>query len=41
MFVPVDGGDLAVEIHDGDTPPALAIHGVSGSRKLWNWVASP
>ncbi|SFR22501.1 Pimeloyl-ACP methyl ester carboxylesterase [Lentzea waywayandensis] len=40
MFVPVAGGDLAVEIHDGDTPPALAIHGVSGSRKLWNWVAA-
>ncbi|WP_394613478.1 alpha/beta fold hydrolase [Lentzea sp. JNUCC 0626] len=40
MRVPVDGGDLAVEIHDGDTPPVLAIHGVSGSRKLWNWVAA-
>ncbi|MET9227332.1 alpha/beta hydrolase [Lentzea sp. NPDC003310] len=40
MFVPVEGGDLAVEIHDGDTPPVLAIHGVSGSRKLWNWVAA-
>jgi pimeloyl-ACP methyl ester carboxylesterase len=40
MFVPVDGGDLAVEIHDGDTPPVLAVHGVSGSRKLWNWVAA-
>ncbi|MEV6237983.1 alpha/beta hydrolase [Lentzea sp. NPDC051838] len=40
MLVPVDGGDLAVEVHDGDTPPVLAIHGVSGSRKLWNWVAA-
>ena len=40
MLVPVEGGDLAVEIHDGDTAPVLAIHGVSGSRKLWNWVAA-
>ncbi|MCR3749484.1 alpha/beta fold hydrolase [Lentzea californiensis] len=40
MRVPVEGGDLAVEIHDGDTPPVLAIHGVSGSRKLWNWLAA-
>ncbi|MFD4639656.1 alpha/beta fold hydrolase [Lentzea sp. NPDC058436] len=40
MFVPVDGGDLAVETHDGDTAPVLAIHGVSGSRELWNWVAA-
>ncbi|MFK0244148.1 alpha/beta fold hydrolase [Amycolatopsis azurea] len=40
MFVPVEGGDLAVETHDGDTAPVLAIHGVSGTRKLWNWVAA-
>ncbi|MFD9698468.1 alpha/beta fold hydrolase [Lentzea sp. NPDC059081] len=40
MRVPVDGGDLAVEVHEGDTAPVLAIHGVSGSRKLWNWVAA-
>lgn len=40
MLVPVDGGQLAVETHDGDTPPVLAIHGVSGSRKLRNWVAA-
>ncbi|GHH47381.1 alpha/beta fold hydrolase [Lentzea cavernae] len=40
MLVPVDGGNLTVEIHDGDTAPVLAIHGVSGSRKLWNWVAA-
>ncbi|MGW6930557.1 alpha/beta fold hydrolase [Lentzea sp. NPDC054927] len=40
MLVPVDGGQLAVETHDGDTAPVLAIHGVSGSRKLWNWVAA-
>jgi pimeloyl-ACP methyl ester carboxylesterase len=38
MLVPVDGGQLAVETHDGDSPPVLAIHGVGGSRKLWNWV---
>lgn len=38
MFVPVDGGQLAVETSDGDTAPVLAIHGVSGSRKLWSWV---
>ncbi|GGN16461.1 hypothetical protein GCM10011609_66620 [Lentzea pudingi] len=40
MLVPVAGGDLFVEVHDGDTAPVLAIHGVSGSRKLWNWVAA-
>ncbi|USX48902.1 alpha/beta fold hydrolase [Lentzea sp. HUAS12] len=40
MLVPVEGGDLAVETHDGDTVPVLAIHGVSGSRKLWNRVAA-
>ncbi|HUQ56689.1 alpha/beta hydrolase [Lentzea sp.] len=40
MRVPVDGGDLAVEVHEGGTAPVLAIHGVSGSRKLWNWVAA-
>ncbi|GLY48777.1 alpha/beta hydrolase [Lentzea sp. NBRC 102530] len=40
MRVAVDGGDLAVEIHDGDTTPVLAVHGVSGSRKLWNRVAA-
>ncbi|MFD4674520.1 alpha/beta fold hydrolase [Lentzea sp. NPDC058450] len=40
MRVPAEGGDLAVEIHDGDTAPVLAIHGVSGSRELWNWVAA-
>lgn len=40
MLVPVEGGDLFVEVHDGDTAPVLAIHGVSGSRRLWNWVAA-
>lgn len=40
MFVPVDGGDLAVELHDGNTAPVLAVHGVSGSRKLWDRVAA-
>ncbi|HEX7307523.1 alpha/beta hydrolase [Lentzea sp.] len=40
MRVAVEGGDLAVEVHDGGTAPVLAIHGVSGSRKLWNWVAT-
>ncbi len=40
MLVPVDGGDLAVEVLEGGTAPVLAIHGVSGSRKLWNRVAA-
>lgn len=38
--VPVDGGELTVETHDGDTAPVLAIHGLTSNRKLWNWVAA-
>ncbi|MFD5829645.1 alpha/beta fold hydrolase [Lentzea sp. NPDC060358] len=40
MRVPVEGGDLAVEVHEGATAPVLAIHGISSSRKLWNRVAA-
>jgi pimeloyl-ACP methyl ester carboxylesterase len=36
--VAVPGGDLAVEVHGGDTEPVLAVHGVSSNRRLWNWL---
>jgi pimeloyl-ACP methyl ester carboxylesterase len=36
--VPVPGGDLAVEVHGGDTAPVLAVHGVSSNCRLWNWL---
>jgi pimeloyl-ACP methyl ester carboxylesterase len=36
--VPVDGGELAVEVWEGSTEPVLAIHGISSTRKLWNWL---
>ncbi len=38
--IPVDGGTLVVEVTDGDTTPVLAIHGLTGNRKLWSWVAA-
>lgn len=34
----VDGGDLAVEVFPGTTEPVLAIHGISSTRRLWNWL---
>jgi pimeloyl-ACP methyl ester carboxylesterase len=36
--VPVAGGTLAVEVHDGSTRPVLAIHGISSQRRLWDWL---
>jgi pimeloyl-ACP methyl ester carboxylesterase len=36
--VPVAGGELAVEVSDGTTPPVLAIHGISSQRRLWDWL---
>jgi pimeloyl-ACP methyl ester carboxylesterase len=36
--VPVPGGELAVEVHEGATRPVLAIHGVSSTRRLWDWL---
>jgi pimeloyl-ACP methyl ester carboxylesterase len=36
--IPVDGGDLAVEVLPGSSEPVLAIHGISSSRKLWTWL---
>lgn len=36
--VPVDGGALAVEVTAGSTEPVLAVHGISSSRRLWDWL---
>jgi pimeloyl-ACP methyl ester carboxylesterase len=36
--VDVPGGRLAVEAFAAGTEPVLAIHGVSGQRRLWNWL---
>lgn len=36
--VAVPGGDLAYEILSGATEPVLAIHGISGHRRLWSWL---
>jgi pimeloyl-ACP methyl ester carboxylesterase len=40
VTVPVPGGDLAVEVRDGDSAPVLAVHGVSSNARLWNWLAA-
>jgi pimeloyl-ACP methyl ester carboxylesterase len=34
----VPGGGLAVEELSGQTPPVLAIHGISSQRRLWDWL---
>jgi pimeloyl-ACP methyl ester carboxylesterase len=39
-WVPVDGGELAVELIEGSTPPVLAVHGISSQRRLWLWLRS-
>ncbi|MCU1691738.1 MAG: Beta-ketoadipate enol-lactone hydrolase [Frankiales bacterium] len=41
--VPVDGGELAVEVSTGTSAPVLAVHGISSNRRLWDWlhVAAP
>ena len=36
--VQVDGGALAVEVTPGSTQPVLAVHGISSSRRLWDWL---
>lgn len=36
--VPVDGGELAVEVTAGSTEPVLAVHGISSTRRLWDWL---
>ncbi len=36
--VPVDGGELAVEVHPGTSAPVLAVHGISSTRRLWDWL---
>lgn len=36
--VPVAGGDLAVEVTPGTSAPVLAVHGISSSRRLWDWL---
>jgi pimeloyl-ACP methyl ester carboxylesterase len=38
LEVPVAGGRLAVEVHDGQTAPVLAVHGISSHRRLWDWL---
>lgn len=37
-LVSVPGGDLAFEVHAGQTAPVLAVHGLSSTRRLWSWV---
>ena len=36
--VPVTGGQLAVDVVQGDTAPVLAVHGISSHRRLWDWL---
>ena len=36
--IPVAGGDLAVEVRSGASAPVLAVHGISSSRRLWDWL---
>jgi pimeloyl-ACP methyl ester carboxylesterase len=38
VHVPVPGGALAVEEHTGSTEPVLAVHGISSTRRLWDWL---
>ena len=38
VHVPVPGGELAVEVVDGSTAPVLAVHGISSTRRLWDWL---
>lgn len=38
VHVPVSGGELAVEVVDGSTAPVLAVHGISSTRRLWDWL---
>lgn len=36
--VPVTGGRLAVEVTAGTSSPVLAVHGISSTRRLWDWL---
>lgn len=36
--VAVSGGELAVEVYPGSTEPVLAVHGLSSTRRLWDWL---
>lgn len=36
--VPVPGGTLTVEVLPGSTEPVLAVHGISSTRRLWDWL---
>lgn len=36
--VAVEGGDLAYEVLPGSTEPVLAVHGISSTRRLWDWL---
>lgn len=36
--LPVTGGQLAVEVTQGDTAPILCVHGISSQRRLWDWL---
>ena len=38
LRVPVRGGELAVEVVQGSTEPVLAVHGISSTRRLWDWL---
>ena len=38
VSVPVSGGELAVEVVEGSTAPVLAVHGISSTRRLWDWL---
>jgi pimeloyl-ACP methyl ester carboxylesterase len=38
VHVPVAGGALAVEERSGSTEPVLAAHGISSTRRLWDWT---
>ncbi|QRP43407.1 alpha/beta fold hydrolase [Amycolatopsis sp. FDAARGOS 1241] len=38
LSVPVDGGELEVEVVRAASPPVLAVHGITSNRKLWNWL---
>lgn len=38
LAVPVSGGDLVVEVLPGASAPVLAVHGISSTRRLWDWL---
>ena len=38
VSVPVPGGELAVEVTSAASDPVLAVHGVSSTRRLWDWL---